>query len=534
MSSLDHQLVHGNSLTGIGTIAETLAALVPRTDTTGDPGFAGMIIEQELEASRRALEDAAALKEATSAESRAAADGYRRAIEAAWPARLLLDAAVAVRLELMSPPAGFDPDEIRGAAGSPDVQGPLSQLNVVHFPERFPEVFLRNRPGFDVLLGNPPWEKAKVETSRWWALRFPGLRSLPQGEQDRRIAALRIARPDLAAEIDAEVAANDALRRLLLRGPYPGMGVGDPDLYQAFAWRIAAVLRQGGRAGVVMPRSLVSEAGGTLWRREIFDTAVFEEVTMLLNTGRWVFDMEPRYSIALITIAKRHDDPRLVRLWGPYSSEVMFRRGVAEEPAEFVADEFREFGTGSAFPLISSPLDAEVYAVMKRHPRLDDTSGSWRVRGHRETDSSLEKHLFRLDNVPDGWWPVYKGESFDLWQPDTGRYYGGADPDVILPYLHEKRLRGARSRASAFSEFPRSVIEDDSTLPCLDARIAFRKITNRTNSRSLIAALVPRGYVSPTVHRNPAPPRERPRTQPTFSVPYAARRLTGRCDGWSK
>ena len=241
MSSLDHQLVHGNSLTGVGTIAETLAALVPRTDTTGDPGFAGMIIEQELEASRRALEDAAALKEATSAESRAAADGYRRAIEAAWPARLLLDAAVAVRLELMSPPAGFDPDEIRGAAGSPDVQGPLSQLNVVHFPERFPEVFLRNRPGFDVLLGNPPWEKAKVETSRWWALRFPGLRSLPQGEQDRRIAALRIARPDLAAEIDAEVAANDALRRLLLRGPYPGMGVGDPDLYQAFAWRIAAV-----------------------------------------------------------------------------------------------------------------------------------------------------------------------------------------------------------------------------------------------------------------------------------------------------
>ena len=39
----------------------------------------------------------------------------------------------------------------------------LAGLVVLHFPVAFPEVFLRDRSGFDVILGNPPWEKPKVE-----------------------------------------------------------------------------------------------------------------------------------------------------------------------------------------------------------------------------------------------------------------------------------------------------------------------------------------------------------------------------------
>ena len=34
---------------------------------------------------------------------------------------------------------------------------------MLHFPTAFPEVFLRERAGFDVILGNPPWKEAKVE-----------------------------------------------------------------------------------------------------------------------------------------------------------------------------------------------------------------------------------------------------------------------------------------------------------------------------------------------------------------------------------
>ena len=92
----------------------------------------------------------------------------------------------------------------------------------------------------------------------------------------------------------------------------------------------------------------------------------------------------------------------------------------------------------------------------------------------------------------DGVWPVYKGESFDIWNPDTGIYYAWADPGPALDWLQSKRLRAGKRRGdSPHREFPAAYLSDRSTLPCLTPRIAFRNITNRTNQRTVIACLVP-------------------------------------------
>jgi hypothetical protein len=92
---------------------------------------------------------------------------------------------------------------------------------------------------------------------------------------------------------------------------------------------------------------------------------------------------------------------------------------------------------------------------------------------------------------PKGFWPVYKGESFDLWTPDTGTYYAWADPGKLLPHLEAKRQRGGGIKSSPYSEFQASVLRDRATLPCLHPRVAFRDVTNRTNQRTLVAALIP-------------------------------------------
>ncbi len=88
-------------------------------------------------------------------------------------------------------------------------------------------------------------------------------------------------------------------------------------------------------------------------------------------------------------------------------------------------------------------------------------------------------------------WPVYGGRSFNLWQPDTGDYYAWAEPQPITTALQQRRRRGQGNRRSAFSEFSREWAESRATLPCLSPRIAFRDVTNRTNNRTVIAALVP-------------------------------------------
>ena len=94
-------------------------------------------------------------------------------------------------------------------------------------------------------------------------------------------------------------------------------------------------------------------------------------------------------------------------------------------------------------------------------------------------------------DCPEGFWPVYKGESFDIWRPDTGSYYAWANPEVMLPHLQQKRLRAGRNKRSAFSEFRQEWLRDPKTMPCLYPRVAFRDITNRTNQRTVLAALIP-------------------------------------------
>lgn len=98
-------------------------------------------------------------------------------------------------------------------------------------------------------------------------------------------------------------------------------------------------------------------------------------------------------------------------------------------------------------------------------------------------------------------WPVYKGTSFNLWQPDTGIYYDSADAESMVAHLQEKRHSQRRTHSSAFAEQEDEIANDPTTLPCRHPRIAFRDVARSTDTRTLIAALVPGNRV--IVHQAP-------------------------------
>ena len=65
------------------------------------------------------------------------------------------------------------------------------------------------------------------------------------------------------------------------------------------------------------------------------------------------------------------------------------------------------------------------------------------MRGRRRTDATNDKGLMKIAEAqPEGYWPIFKGESFDIWEPDTGTYYAWGKPEKILKALQDKR-RGA-------------------------------------------------------------------------------------------
>ena len=95
---------------------------------------------------------------------------------------------------------------------------------------------------------------------------------------------------------------------------------------------------------------------------------------------------------------------------------------------------------------------------------------------------------------PDTWF-VYTGASFGVWNPDTGTYFASVNARGITGHLQQKRHRQHRTSSSPFAEFTAAHIADPQTLPCLHPRIAFRDITNATNTRTIVVALIPGNIV---------------------------------------
>jgi hypothetical protein len=491
LSFLDHNLVAGDSLTGIGTIDEALTAL-------GGGDDAQTLFQEEiigfLGRASSTLKRLATINDATVADVNAARDAHKEALEKVAPATALFDLIVANRLGAADVPLSPDEDSVLQAAKRDDAHHVADEVQVLHFPVAFPEVFLRERPGFDCLLGNPPWEEATVEELGFWAIRFPGLKSMTQAEQSKEIAQLRRTRFDMVAEHEAARREAEHTRRLLLRGPYPGMSTGDPDLYKAFSWRFWQTCRDGGAIGVVLPRSALSAKGSAQWRKTVLTAGTFADTTMMLNTGGWVFDdAEPRYTIGLVSIRKGPNYAGRVALRGPFPNLVRFSQGVTAAPVRFRVDEFLTWTEGASFPLLPSSGAAAVFQKLRAQPSLHATRKGWRARPVAEFHATNDKRFMILDenDAPKDAWAVYKGASFNLWQPDTGTYYAWADPDVVTTELHRRRVKGQRTARSAFSEFPRAWASDLDTHPCWYPRIAFRDIARATDSRTVIACLVP-------------------------------------------
>jgi hypothetical protein len=349
----------------------------------------------------------------------------------------------------------------------------------------FPEVFLRSEPGFDVLIGNPPWEEVVFDEPRFWARFSPGLMGKPVQHRDGIIADLKVARQDLALQAKRAREESDQIRIILTRA-YP-LGKGDADLYKAFAWRMWRLTRKRGRIGVVLPKTAFSAVGLEEWRREVLQLGSLKNLTTLVNNGGWVFEgVHPQYTIALASIVK-DSDVEMIELAGVYSSKADYKTHI-ETPVIMSKTTVLLLTGAASIPTISTQLAADVLTSMRRSPRLSDALGG-KIRLVSEFHATNDREFFDTTKQ-DKSVPVYSGASFNLWKADTGEVFAWANREIATTELLERLDRQIRLKSSAFYGLDKKRDLGD-MLPFERPRLAFRGITNPTNSRTCIAAIVP-------------------------------------------
>ncbi len=387
LSFLDHNLVRGNALVGVGSIEE----IRKKFKEASLPLFE-VDAEALLGAAKKPLHRLANVKDATLADISMAREAVLEIRTAVAKTECLCDLITAQSISEDPTIKGFTfdqwgrvSDEKKMMDTAKAAKEQLEGLHALHFPITFPEVFLRDRPGFDVILGNPPWQEATVEEHAFWARHFPGLRGLTQKKQEQEKSRLRADRPDLVAIYESELDEMERVRKALVGGSYPGMGTGDPDFYKAFCWRfwrLSAV--EGGHVGVVLPRSVLSAKGSTAFRRIIFDQSVSVKATTLINRARWVFDeVASSYTIALVCLVHGEPVERSIHLRGPFSSYEKFKKSIEKCAFKFNREEVFSWGDTASLPLLPKSDSVAVFAQLRKAPRLDLNEGGGGGHGVR-------------------------------------------------------------------------------------------------------------------------------------------------------
>ncbi|EJN59702.1 hypothetical protein HSB1_18600 [Halogranum salarium B-1] len=497
LTFLDYNLVTGDSLAGIGTLDEVTDIL--DMDQTSLGMFAGgQSVMNEVRDDIVRLGDFA---DASAEQVQEARETRAQIEERLEQVRARFDILSASRIDDEIDTAKVSDTSIDDVTTLPSytrAQEVLKTTDPLHFPVAFPELFDGENSGFDVILGNPPWEKPKIERDVFWKSHFPGLYATSQTKTEKRITELENKRPDLVAELERRREEENTRSKFLTEGPFPGIGGSDPDLYAGFVWRFWQLTNDDGFVGVVLPRGAFLGPKTEEFRETLVNNSIVSDITLLTNKGEWVFEgVEQRFTIALMSYQKRPPkESSVFPLRGPFDNSEEYEKS---KPHEIKLDAVRRW-INSAFPMLpSDPKAVEALQQIASSPPFNlDDEDEWRALLVRELDATQDKKMddgttlmHFIEDPPSEYWPVYKGSSFNLWNPDTGIRYAWADPEVMTDYVQEDRENSHGHWRSPFTEMSEEWIHDESTLPCLHPRIAFRQVARSTDTRTILASLVP-------------------------------------------
>lgn len=141
-----------------------------------------------------------------------------------------------------------------------------------HWPLEFPD--LMQRGGFDVVLGNPPWERVKLQEQEFFALKDQEIATAKNAAARKKlIAQLDEINPRLAQEWQhaLRVAATES-HFMRESGRFPRGGVGDVNTYAVFTDHFWQLTKPTGYAGLIIPTGLVSGFTYRVFLSELLNT----------------------------------------------------------------------------------------------------------------------------------------------------------------------------------------------------------------------------------------------------------------------
>jgi hypothetical protein len=271
------------------------------------------------------------------------------------------------------------------------------QYAFLHWHLAFPQVFARG--GFDVVLGNPPWERVKLSEQEFFASRSEEIARAPNAAARKRlIAALPGSDPLMWKQWSAASRRAEGDSHLVRdSGRYPLCGEGDVNTYAIFAEHNCSILGPQGRAGFIVPTGIATNQTTAGFISSLIGGKRLRSLLDFDNTARSRFFpgvAHGNFRFALLTVGPPGDGVFVVATALERVSDIQhYAYSLSAADIEVVNP-----NTGTC-PMFRSRRDADINLAMYRRTGIlwreaDEQNGNpWQLRFmamiHMTNDSGL-------------------------------------------------------------------------------------------------------------------------------------------------
>ena len=370
--------------------------------------------------------------------------------------------------------------------------------------------------GFDAVIGNPPWDRIKLQEVEWFATRDPQLARAPTAAARRQgIRKLRDQDHPLAHDFDHAKARADRLGQVIrASGHYPLLGGGDINLYSLFVERSLRLVKPGGLVGLLTPSGIYADKTAARFFQSVSTTGRVAGIYDFENRKIFFKDIHASFKFcALIVGGPERTFPETRCAFFLHDTDTIANpdRAFTLSPDDFARV---NPNTGTA-PVFRTRRDADLTRrIYQHHPVLVDRSSDderkvWPVRYVRMLDMTNDSQLFRTaaQLEDDGFYPVQGNRwkrGHDLYLPlYQGRMIQHFDhrassvrvnpESTHNPYLSEETSDAQHSDPGFLprSQYWVPASEIEPNFPKCGYTLGFRDIARPTDVRTAIAALVP-------------------------------------------
>ena len=404
-----------------------------------------------------------------------------------------------------------------------EVKRMAEEQRFFHWCVEFPEVFAANK-GFDVMCGNPPWDKLQMEEEKWFAGKDEDIvKAANQAERKEKIAKLQTSAPKLYEEFTTACNALTSQSNFVKNsGRFPLTAVGKLELSSLFAELCLSFSKEAW--GLVMPTGIAVNDSNKYFFSKLIDENRLVSLYDFENREK-LFEIDSRFKFCLITAGKAQTESRIVS-GGFYLTRIDHLL----DPRRIYTlrtDDFARFNPNTKLcPVFRTAKDANLTAKIYRNAPIlinDETNENpWGIRFMMMFNMASASSLFytrkQLDKMGgklqgcsysvdnDIYVPLYEGKMFWHYNHHYAEFPNEYEVQKRPSSINSTSIRtlaDSKSYIMPWYWVKKSLIDERLTEKDRNGNvrwqwkhsyyIAFRDVTNATNERTCVATLMPSG-----------------------------------------